>query len=87
MENLKYNYLHKKIVDIKTKEEMNFYDTKGITVLKNKNGNSKLEIDTAITSISEVMKGFDTENLLDINISNIPLENIITEIYKEKANK
>lgn len=87
MENLKYNHLHKKIVEIKTKEEMNFHDTKGITVLKNKNGISKLEIDTAITSISEVMKGLDTENLLDINISNIPLENIITEIYKEKANK
>ena len=26
----------------------------------------------------------DAENLEDINISNIPLENIITEIYKAK---
>lgn len=86
MENLKYHYLNKKIVEIKTKEEVNFSNTKGITVLKSKNGSSKLEIDTELTSISEVIKHLDTDNLLDINISNIPLENIITEIYKEKSN-
>lgn len=83
MENLKYNYLNKKIVELKTREMVDFSDEDGITVLKSKGNNLKLEIDTTKKNISDALKMIDTDNILDINISNVPLENIITEIYKE----
>ena len=44
----------------------------------------KFEVDTAKLPINDAIRFLDAENLEDINISNIPLENIITEIYKAK---
>ncbi|NLL00686.1 MAG: ATP-binding cassette domain-containing protein [Clostridiales bacterium] len=83
MNNLKYNYLNKKIVEIKLKEAVDFSGDDGITVLKSKSNNLKLEVDTCKKSISDAMKLIDADNIIDINISNVPLENIITDIYKE----
>lgn len=83
MENLKYHYLNKKIVEVKLREATDLTDEDGITVLKSKGNNLKLEIDTTRKNISDALKRIDAENILDITISNIPLENIITEIYKE----
>lgn len=83
MENLKYHYLNKKIVEVKMREASDFSDEDGITVLKSKGNNLKLEIDTTKKNISDALKLLDADNILDINISNVPLENIITEIYKE----
>lgn len=83
MENLKYHYLNKKIVEMKLKEPIDFSEDDGITVLKSKGCNLKLEVDICKKSISDAMKLIDADNLIDINISNVPLENIITEIYKE----
>lgn len=83
MDNLKYHYLNKKLVDVKLKEPMDFTDTEGITVLKSKGGSLKLEVDTTKKNISDALKLIDADNIIDINISNVPLENIITEIYKE----
>lgn len=83
MENIKYHYLNKKIVELKLKETAELPAASGITILKSKGSNVKLEIDTTKTSISEVIKRIDADNMIDITISNIPLENIITEIYKD----
>lgn len=85
MENLKYHYLNKKILEMKLKEAVDLSgdNDAGITVLKSKGCNLKLEVDTCKKSISEAMKLIYTDNIIDINISNVPLENIITEIYKE----
>jgi ABC-2 type transport system ATP-binding protein len=83
MEHLKYHYLNKKIIEIKTKEEGELPEITGVTVLKSKGVNLKLMVDTTQTNINEVLRQLDTESLQDINISNIPLENIITQIYKE----
>ena len=83
MENLKYHYLNKKIVEAKMKEKVNLDDEDGITILKDKDYNLKLEVDTTKRSISDAIKLLDTDNIIDINISNTPLENIITSIYKE----
>ena len=82
MEKLKYNYLNKKIIEVKMKEKVKLDDSKGITILKDKGYNLKLEVDTKKTSISEALKKIDSDKIIDINISNIPLENIITNIYK-----
>ncbi len=83
MENLKYHYLNKKMVELKLRESADMSDEDGITVVKSKGNNLKLEIDTTKKNISDALKLIDADNILDINISNVPLENIITEIYKE----
>ena len=43
MENLKYHYLNKKIVEAKMREKVNLDDTDGITILKDKGYNLKIE--------------------------------------------
>jgi len=83
MNNLKYHYLNKKIVEVKSKEKIDFNDEDGITILKEKETNLKLEIDTRKKNLSDVLKLIDPENIIDINISNTPLEQIISEIYKD----
>lgn len=85
MEKVKYHYLDKKIIEIKMKEEMELPRIEGVTVLKSKGVNLKIEVDTKIISIQEVLKWLDTDNLMDITISNVPLESIITQIYKERS--
>lgn len=85
MEHLKYHYLNKKIVEIKLQEEADLPLTNGITILKKKGGNIKFEVDTARIKISDVLRSIDAEHIEDINISNIPLENIIMEIYKDEG--
>lgn len=82
MSNLKYNYLNKKIIEVKMKEKVNLSDEDGITVLKDKGYSLKLSIDVSKKSVSDVIKMLDTDKIIDINISNEPLENIIANIYK-----
>lgn len=90
MNNLKYHYLNKKIIEVKSKEKIDFNNEDGITVLKEKETNLKLEIDTRKKNLSDVLKLINPDNIIDINISNTPLEQIISEIYrankKEKIN-
>jgi ABC-2 type transport system ATP-binding protein len=83
MENLKYHYLNKKIVEVKLREVADLSEEDGITVIKSKGNNLKLEVDRTKKNISDAIKLIEADNILDINISNVPLENIITEIYKE----
>ncbi len=83
MENLKYHYLNKKIVEVKMKEKVNLDDEDGITILKDKGYNLKIEVDLTKKTISDAIKLLNTDNIVDINISNTPLEEIISEIYKK----
>lgn len=83
MTNLKYHYLNRKIVEVKSKERIIFNNEDGITVLKENEKNLKLQIDTKTKNLSDVLKLIDPENIIDINISNTPLEDIISDIYKE----
>lgn len=87
MNNLKYHYLNKKIIEVKLKEKVNLQNEDGILVLKDKGNNLKVEIDSQKKSVADVIKLLDTDKILDINISNIPLEDIITSIYKENKVK
>ena len=82
MNNLKYNYLNKKIIELKTKTKIEFEETDGITILKKNGNNLKLEIDSKKRTIADIVKRLDADEIIDINISNIPLEDIITHIYK-----
>lgn len=85
MEHLKYHYLNKKIVEIKLQEETELPPMKGITVLKRKGGLIRFEVDTSVMKINDALHRIDGEHVEDINISNIPLENIIMEIYRSKG--
>ena len=85
MENLKYNYLNKKIVEAKMKEKVNLDNEDGITILKDKGYNLKIEVDTTKKSVADALKLLNPDNIIDINISNIPLEEIISNIYKNEA--
>lgn len=84
MENLKYHYLNKKIVEAKMKERLNLEDENGIKILKDKGYNLKIEVDTKIRSVADAIKLLNPDNIIDINISNMPLEDIISNIYKEE---
>lgn len=87
MNNLKYHYLNKKIIEVKMKESVNLKDKDGITVLKDKGNNLKIELDSQKKTITDIIKMLDSEKIIDINISNIPLEDIITQIYKGESPK
>ena len=82
MNNLKYNYLNKKIIEVKMKEKVNLKDSEGIKILKDNGENLKIELDSSKKKVSDIMKMLDLDKVIDINISNIPLEKIITQIYK-----
>ena len=84
MENLKYHYLNKKIIEAKMKDKINLDDEDGITILKDKGYNLKIEVDLDKRSISDAIKLLDPDKIIDINISNTPLEDIISEIYKKR---
>lgn len=84
MENLKYHYLNKKIIEVKLNTTINLKDEDGIEIVKAKEHNLKISVDTSKRNISEVIDLIGTDKIIDMNISNEPLENIITEIYKEK---
>ena len=87
MQHLKYNYLNKKVVEVKLHEEAELPVTEGIVVLKKNGGHIKFEVDTSILKINEALHCIDADNMEDINISNIPLEDIITQIYKAEGRK
>ena len=84
MQNLKYNYLNKKIVEVRLKEKVDFEKEDGIEIVKEKGTSLKLEIDTRVKTVADVLKLIDPNNIIDINISNTPLEEIISDIYKEE---
>ena len=84
MENFKYHYLNKKIIEVKLNTTINLKDEDGIEIVKAKEHNLKISVDTSKRNISEVIDLIGTDKIIDMNISNEPLENIITEIYKEK---
>ena len=84
MTNLKYHYMDKKVVEVKVKTKVDFSKEEGIKVLKEKENNLKIEIDTNKTDLTAVLKLIDPENIVDINISNTPLEEIISTIYRKE---
>ncbi len=85
MAHLKYHYLNKKIVEVKLQEEAVLPQAAGITVLKQKGSHVRLEVDTSVMKINDALRSIDAEHVEDINISNIPLDNIIMEIYRSEG--
>lgn len=88
MKFLKYNYLGKKIISVKTENPIDIKQIEGINVLKQKDYSAKIEVDTKINSIKDIIDYIVTTNtILDITIDDIPLEEVISELYNESKNK
>ena len=85
MEHLKYHYLNRKIVEAKLTGEIALPTIDGISVLKQRTGHIKFEVDTEKLRINDALRLLDAEHLEDINISGTPLENIITRIYQAEG--
>lgn len=85
VKNLKYNYMNKKVIDIKYAEAVNIENPE-IKVLKSKGYALKVEIDSSScdidTTILDLMK---LGKVVDITISDPPLEEIIANIYQQKS--
>ena len=64
MENLKYHYLNKKIVDAKMKEKVNLDDEEGITILKDKGYNLKIEVDLTKKTVTDALKMLNPEPII-----------------------
>ncbi|MDF2519982.1 MAG: transporter [Clostridia bacterium] len=80
---LKYDYLNKKILHIKYNESVNLDDS-GLNILKNKGDAIKVQVDTSKQDIEEVLTGLiKLGKVNDITISEPPLEEIISYIYKQ----
>lgn len=84
MNNLKYHYMNKKVVEVLLKERVDFEKVDGVEVVKHKDNALRLEVDTEKIELSKVLDLINPENIIDINISNTPLEEIISDIYKNK---
>ena len=82
MKNLKYHYLNKKIVQANLKTKVKLDKKVAIKVLKQKDTMYKIEVDMNVTSMDELMKLFNADDLQDITISSTPLEDIIKDIYR-----
>ncbi|MBM7615678.1 ABC transporter ATP-binding protein [Alkaliphilus hydrothermalis] len=84
VKNLKYNYMNQKVIDIKYAESVTI-DHPELKVLKSKGYAVKIEIDSSKcdidNTISDLMK---LGKVVDITISDPPLEEIISGIYQEK---
>lgn len=82
LKNLKYNYLKKKIIDVKYSEKVDV-DITGIVKLKEKDYAAKIEVDTSVNDIESVaLSLMKLGKVLDITISDQPLEEIISGIYR-----
>ena len=78
---------NKKIVEAKMREKVNLDDEEGITILKDKGYNLKMEVDITKKSVADAIKLLNPDNIVDINISNMPLEKIISNIYQSGDEK
>lgn len=84
IKNLKHNYLNEKIIDIKYYDNINIEQSR-LNVLKSKGSALKVQVNTSIEDIDEVLTELiKYGRVSDITISEPPLEDIISHIYRLK---
>ncbi len=82
VKNLKYRYMNKKAVDLRLAHPAPDISIPGVTVEKAKDTGLKLDVDTRIAAIDQVVAQILRDyEVLDISISDPPLEDIIAAIY------
>lgn len=84
-EKLNEKYLKNKIVSVKFEEFFNGFELKGVKILHSEKYSADFEVDTNKISIKSLIDALVKKyEVLDINISGTPIEEIIARIYKEK---
>jgi ABC-2 type transport system ATP-binding protein len=83
IKNMRRNYLSKKIIDIKYNETVNG-ENKNLNIIKGKGNALKVQVETSKENIDEVLNTLiKLGKVNDITISELPLEDIISYIYKQ----
>jgi len=83
---LKRDYIHTKTISLKLGEPWEGFDNPSVQVLKHKGYGVKLEVDTGVTPIEEVIGHLLARYaVVDINVDNPPMEQIIARIYEAEA--
>ena len=83
---LKRRYLHQKILSLRVKRPPESFSMPGVTVLKQKGAGLKLEVDSRQSEIEAVLARVIQEcGVEDITIKDPPLEDVIAEIYQQRA--
>jgi len=79
---MKRNYLRYKVINVKLGKMPNTLSMAGLKILKQKERGLKLEIDTKMASIEEVLQSLIAENTVeDITIEDPSMEQVISYIY------
>lgn len=85
VKNLKYSFFNRKIVELRMEAELKL-DCPGVAVLKQKDYAAKLEVDLAKISMEAAFAEIARSNkILDITVTNPPMEEVIAEIYGRAA--
>jgi ABC-2 type transport system ATP-binding protein len=80
---LKRDYISTKTISLKLGETWQGFDSPGVQVLKHKGYGVKLEVDTGIVPIKDVVGQLLAQYaVVDINVDNPPMEKIIARIYE-----
>jgi len=80
---LRRDYIHTKTVSLKLGEPWQGFDSPGVQVLKHKGYGVKLEVDTGVVPIKDVVGQLLARYAIaDINVDNPPMEKIIARIYE-----
>ena len=83
VKNLKYNYLNRKLISLRTDGPVDL-DIPGLEVVKQKDCAAKVEVDTSKYSLEQTVEALIARNSIDdINISDVPLEEVIADIYRK----
>ncbi len=81
---LKYDYLNRKVISIKYDEPV-VVTRSDINVIKQKGAALQVEVDTSIQEIDDVLASLvKLGKVLDITITEAPMEEIISHIYQQK---
>jgi ABC-2 type transport system ATP-binding protein len=79
---MKYSFLRRKVIDLKLDAPLKL-SRHGVEILKSKGYSAKLEVDLTKIRLEELVARLMRDNKVqDITISNPPMEEIITMIYK-----
>jgi ABC-2 type transport system ATP-binding protein len=83
--NLKRKFLTRKLVEVRYADEVHAdFNIPGVETLKTGHYGVKLQFDTQATAVGNVMTQLTTKgNVVDITISDPPLEEVIAKIYQE----
>ena len=79
---LKRDYIRAKTISLKLGDPWQGFDGAGVQVAKQKGYGVKLEVDTEVAAIEDVIGRLLTQYVVvDINVDNPPMEDIIARIY------